>query len=71
MTRPLFVARYEGALRTTPCSASILSIPDTLEELQALVDRYGLASEVDILMLCPLDTSFPPFVLLSDIFPAL
>jgi hypothetical protein len=41
--------------------------PDTLEELEALVAHYGIAAEVNVLLLCPLDPSKPSFVL--GLFP--
>lgn len=37
--------------------------PDTLEALDELVKHYGFASEVDILVLAPLDPSIPPYLL--------
>ncbi len=41
--------------------------PDTLDELEAIAARHGMASEADVLLLCPLDPMLPPFVL--GVFP--
>ena len=41
--------------------------PDTLEALEQLVKQYGFATEVDVLLLSPLDPTLPSFVL--GLFP--
>ncbi len=41
--------------------------PDTLEALEQLVQQHGMASELDALLLCPLDPMLPSFVL--AVFP--
>jgi hypothetical protein len=43
--------------------------PETVEELQELINSVGLASEVDVLLLCPLNPILPAFVL--AVFPQL
>ncbi len=41
--------------------------PDTLDDLEAIAARYGMASEIDVVLLCPLNPTLPPFVL--AVFP--
>ncbi len=39
--------------------------PDMLDELEAITAWHGMVSEIDVLLLCPLDPTLPPFVVIK------
>ncbi len=41
--------------------------PNKLDPLEQLMRQYGVATELDALLLCPLDPTLPPFML--AVFP--
>src|SRR6185437_5837307 len=49
------------------CTLRAVMTGDTLQEMQALAEEHGLARQVDVLLLNPLDTRLPSFVL--GVFP--
>ena len=62
----LTVRLADGALHGL-CTLHAVVTGDTLQEMQALVKKYGLARQVDVMLLNPLDTRLPSFVL--GVFP--